>query len=328
MQAMNRLRNFFHRIKGSNLAQNIEMPHTKVLILAAICISVVAIALTYRVKEAKMATLTKNPYSSLAAVAGTSNQVLAADERVAAALAETQNSLLGALAKSGNPFDPNQNDSVSDRFTKDIISAYSKAQYSQNGDTEGGAGSEIDVNSALNNIDTSKLPAPRYTIKEVTIFVPQNKAQIKEFANNFAKTYLVTLAPVATNPTKYSTHLEEVGNLYNLLAANLLKVPVPSELATVHLQIVNSFALMADTFPLIDGEEKDPVKALLGLSLVQKALTELPTLFIKMSQYIKQNGILFDKTEAGSLWLGVPDALPATTASSQANNSYSIDSSE
>jgi hypothetical protein len=70
---------------------------------------------------------------------------------------------------------------------------------------------------------------------------------------------------------------------------------------------------MADTFPFIDGEEKDPVKALLGLRIVQNNLIELPTLFIKINQYFKQNGILFDKSEAGYLWTQLPDSVPQTT---------------
>ena len=333
---MKRVLILFRRLKNSNLIRNIELPHRSVLILAAICVSAVAITLTYKIKEARMITQAESQAiytNNIAAVAGSNDLALAADQRVAAALAETQNVLLGGLATSSNPFDPSPKDSISDRFTKDIISAYSKSQYSQNTalGSNAGASSNIDESTvgadALNNIDTSKLPHERYTLNNISVFIPQNKADIKTYAETFAKVYLQTIAPVGKNPNAYNSNITAVGGLYKQISSNLLKLKVPNDLALIHLKIVNSFALMADTFPLIDGEEKDPVKALLGLSLVQKSLTELPTLFIQINKYFKQNGILFEKNTVGAMWLQVPDTLPKSTTPST-DQSSQIDMSQ
>lgn len=305
---MRSLRASFKHIKHRLKTANIELPHSKTLILAAICVVAIGITLSYRIKQARV-----EAASSVTAEAGTNDQTLAADERVAAAIASAQDDLLGALASSTNPFEPTPKDNTSDRFTKDILAAYAQYQY---GTDDTIADPQTASDNAINNIDTSTLPQKPYGMKDLTLFVPQNNVEIQTYGSTFAKTYLTLLAPVAQNPAIYNSDIEKVGGLYRNIAASLAKIPVPNDLAQEHLAVVNDFAQMADTFPLIDGQEKDPVRALLGLRIVQTDLAELPTMFIKINQYFKQNGILFDKSNPGYLWTQVPDTLPAASANS------------
>ncbi len=295
-----------------------EMPHKGVLVLASICIVAIGISLTYRIKEARIEALnTAAAYTNNIAVeAGTSNQVLAADERVAAALAETQDDLLGTLASSSNPFAPNPKDSISDRFTKNIVAAYSQYEFSKTGDFNLDSAS----NDTINSIDTSSLPKEKYTLNDLHVYIPKTKDEIKVYGNTFAKTYIGDILPVANDPSTYSSNINAVGNLYRKIAADLMKISVPNELATAHLQIANNFNLMADTFPSIDGQEKDPVKALLGLQVIKTAMTGIPPMFIKINKYFKGNGIIFENTEPGAIWAQVPDTVPAGAPDSTAQN--------
>lgn len=297
--------------KLSHNIKNIEMPHTGVLVLAAICISVIAISLSFQIKTSREKF---NLSNNIIAEAGTSESSLAADKRIAAALAETQQDILGSLSISSNPFEPNPKDTLSDSFTKNIVSAYSKYQYSGATDLNGLS------NSAVNNLDTSSLPQKRYSIKDIKIYVPTNNNEIKEYGNMFAKNYLTALAPVVNAPSKYSGDISAIGEIYKQISKNLLEMKVPNEVAINHLQVINDFSLMADTFPLINGQEKDPVKALLGLRLVQDSMTNVPQMFIQINKYFKQNAIIFDKSEPGSIWNQVPDAIPESANSGSASN--------
>ncbi len=298
--------------KASKFLKNIEMPHKSVMVLAAICISAIAISLSYKIKEASMQVAGAQYSANIAVEAGTSEQALAADKRIAAALAETQADILGSLATSTNPFDPSPKDSMSDTFTKNIVTAYAKYQYAGNGGADLSALSD----EALSNLRADTLPQKKYAITDVIMFVPKSDAEIKEYGNAFAKNYLTALVPVMNSPAKYDADINAVSGIYRQISANLIKMRVPSEVAVTHLQVVNDFTLMADTFPLINGQEKDPVKALLGLSLIQDSMTEVPQLFVQIHKYFKQNGIIFDKNEPGSIWDQVPDSISEAVSKS------------
>jgi hypothetical protein len=274
-----------------------ELPHTKILVLAAVCISMIAITIAYKVSEARKEVLKQK---NISVSAGSDSETTAADRRVADALYEAQLGSLGNLASSSDPLAPSPKDTLTDRFSKDIFQAY--IQFERSGEQL----SETELSqNPIANIKTDFLPKPQYTSMDVTVFVPKTKDEIKQYGNLFAKTYLDALAPIGAHPEMFSDDLVNIGKVYRKTGEQLIKIKAPAEIAEKQLNLANGFVIMAQAFPLVNGQQKDPVKALLGLRTVKDSMENQITMFTEMSSYFKRNDILFEKGEPGALWNGI-----------------------
>ncbi len=270
-----------------------ELPHKKVLILGAVCTSVVLISLSFKIATDRSAV----KENSLIAVEGESEINQLADKRVLETLEQIKLEELKDLASSTNPFAPNPNDTVSDRFAKDVFAAYLKYEQS------GGKLSDDELSrEAISNIKTDFVPKPRYNLSHIKIFAPKNKDEIKAYGNQFAKEYLETVAKTQTNPEKYSKRVSDLRPIYEEIVRNMLKMQVPSQIASEHIELMNSLGIMSDSLLLVDSQADDPVKALLGLRMIQESVPKQYGMFIRISDFFQQSGILFDDAEYGSIW--------------------------
>lgn len=269
------------------------LPHKKVLILGAVCISIIAILLTYKISNEKRLLIEQ---SDLSVVGGKSEEQIAADRKIIEALNKAKIASLGMLASSTNPFDPSPKDSVSDRFSKDIFSAY--LQYQQDGVLPDGDA----IIDNLEYLDIRDIDKNKYSLAFLNIFVPTTTEELKGYGNNFAKVYLDTVKPVDQNIAKYQSDINNMVPIYKALGENLLKVRVPSAIANEHLQLVNQYLKQADAFVLVGGEVKDPVKALLGLKVVREGMLIQVEMFTKIKKYLNDNGIIYEVSEPGNFW--------------------------
>lgn len=89
---------------------------------------------------------------------------------------------------------------------------------------------------------------------------------------------------------------------YYALAKDLAAVPVPPTLSPLHLQIVNDFSAIADSYTDMEAAPTDPLKGAAGLQAYQSLINEITRVFINVAQQLKQNGILFTKDEPGNAW--------------------------
>lgn len=281
-----------------------ELPHTKILVLAAVCISIIFVTIAYKISEAKKTTLRQK---NISVSAGTDNTRFAADQRIADALYEAQLAGLGSLASSSDPLAPSPKDTLTDRFSKDIFQAY--IQFERSGEQL--SENELSQNP-INNIKTDFLPKPKYSSMDVAVFTPKNKDEIKQYGNLFAKTYTDSLSPIGKNPEMFSDDLVNIGKIYKKTGETLIKIKAPAEIAEKQLNLANGFIIMSQAFPLVNGQQKDPVKALLGLRTVKDAMENQITMFTEMSTYFKRNDILFEKGEPGALWNGVSSSSTVT----------------
>lgn len=268
------------------------IPHTRVLIIAAVCISVIGISLSYKVstEQAKLAE------QNVTVSAGKTPEEIANDKKIIAALEEARIKSLGILASTTNPFAPTPKDTISDRFAKDVFAAY--LEYDQKGKLP-------DPDSWVNNLDyldISDIKKNKYTLAFLPVFSPQTKEEIKEYGNQFAKTYLETILPVDRDPVKYQSDVKNMTPIYRNIGENLMKLRVPSAVASEHLELANQYLKQADAFLLVSGEAKDPAKALLGLKVVQDGMQTQIEMFTRIKKYFKDNGILFESGEPGNFW--------------------------
>jgi Cdc6-like AAA superfamily ATPase len=270
-----------------------ELPHRKVLILGAICASIILVSLSYKLASNKSAV----KESSLVAVAGETESNQLADKRILETLEQIKLEELKDIASSTNPFAPDPKDTVSDRFAKDVFAAYLK--YQQN---EGKISDDDLSRDAIANIKTDFIPKPRFNLSSIKIFAPKNNDEIKAYGNQFAKEYLETVGKTQTNPEKYSKRVSDLRPIYEEIVANMKKMQVPSQIASEHIELMNSLGIMSDSLALIDAQSDDPVKALLGLRMIQESVPKQYNMFIRISDFFQQNGILFSNSEYGSIW--------------------------
>jgi hypothetical protein len=280
---------------SSNFPQKHDiLPHRKILILGAVCISIIGIILTYKITEERRLVAEKE--YELSVVAGKSEEQILADKKIIEALNKAKIDSLGALASSTNPFDPSPKDSVSDRFTKDIFSAYLK--YDRDGVLPDG---DALVNN-LEYLNIQDVEKNKYTLAFLNIFVPTTKEEIRNYGNEFAQTYLTAIKPVDENLVKYRSDINTMVPIYREIGENLMKIRVPSAVADKHLQLANQFLKQADAFILVGGQVKDPVKALLGLKVIREGITSQVEMFTQIKGYLKDNDIIYEKTEPGNFW--------------------------
>lgn len=280
---------------NSNPSQKHDiLPHRKILILGAVCISIIGIILTYKItKENRL--IAENE-QNLSVVSGKTEEQILADRKIIEALNKAKIDSLGALASSTNPFDPSPKDSISDRFTKDIFSAYLK--YDRDGVLPDG---DTLVNN-LEYLNIQDVEKNKYTLAFLNIFVPTTKDEIRNYGNEFAKTYLTAIKPVDENIVKYRSDINTMVPIYKEIGENLMKMRVPSTVADEHLQLANQFLKQADAFILVGGQVKDPVKALLGLKVIREGITVQVEMFTQIKGYLKDNDIIYEKTEPGNFW--------------------------
>ena len=271
-----------------------EQPsHRRVLIVAAVCFSIVGISLTYKISEDKKISLE----NSVSITSNNSDDQIKSDQRVIDALNKAKIDALGALATSSNPFLPSPKDNVSDRFTKDIISAY--AEYDQ---TDQAPDAESIVNN-MDYLDTSDIEKNKYSLAYLPIFVPTTKDQIKEYGNEFARIYLTDLAPVNNDTTgKYQTDLSLMVPIYRKIGEDLMKIKTPASVSAAHLSLANDYLKQSDAFTLIDKEDSDPVQALLGLKVVSEAVPRQAGNYAQITNYLDTNGIIYGAGEPGNFW--------------------------
>ncbi len=136
----------------------------------------------------------------------------------------------------------------------------------------------------------------------MNIFAPTSKDEIRAYGNEYARVFLEIVDPVAKNPFKYRSDINNMVPIYRSLGESLLKLKVPSPIANEHLGLVNQYLKQADAFILVGGEVKDPVKALLGLQVVREGIPAQVEMYTKIKTYIYNNGIVYEKSEPGNFW--------------------------
>ncbi|HEY1037095.1 MAG TPA: hypothetical protein VGE62_00770 [Candidatus Paceibacterota bacterium] len=270
----------------------LELPHKKVLVLASVCASVILIVFSFQLaKERKSKVGTAGNSGQI--VAGESIESRIADKRILAALQDAQ--IASLKATSSNPFAPLPTDTVSDRFSKDVFSAFLK--YNSDENTDLSAVSQ----DAVNNIDTKDLPKYRYNLSNIRLFIAKDTNEIKNYGEKFAIEYIGGLMPVNAEPEKYQS-LKNLALVYKNVADRLLSVQVPDKVANLHLELTNSFQLLSELLPIIEDQTKDPLKSLLALSMVQEAMSKQVTLFTDIRNFFNQNGIIYGDQEMGRVW--------------------------
>jgi hypothetical protein len=155
--------------------------------------------------------------------------------------------------------------------------------------------------------------AHQYTAADLTLSA-QNSDALKAYGNavmavvtahpkaNYQDTVLAVGKAVDTGSSAALAPLAGIQGEYRALLQALLAVPVPPNMAPLHLKVVNDFAVMVAAYDDMAVALEDPLRGAAGFDIYNSTTDELGRVFINIGQIFAQNGILFTKDEPGSVW--------------------------
>lgn len=200
--------------------------------------------------------------------------------------------------KLSQSFKKNSSDNLTDTLSKDIFTQYIK--YNTSGNLEQSQVDKI-TNEILknSNIDTEDL-VTYSDIKTNT----SNMNNLKLYANNMiiiqdGINKGILSIEKKNNKTPY------IASIYNTTAKLLTNVEVPELLSQEHINIINGYKNYSNGMYLLDQQDNDPAKALLGLKKIKDSTEQLTKSFEKINKTIILNKdmINFTENDPGILWI-------------------------
>ncbi len=279
-------------MKNSIAAKN---SHNKVLILGAICISIIAGVVSYKITDYKSQQndIRKQRSAGLFNITGDKEDPTIT--KILSAIDNSQPSI--GTSTEEDPFTITDKDNATARLAKQVYSDYVN-QEAGNSDLNV---SDIAQN-AIGQLSSSDIPRAKYGINSIIFNTDSNSETLRLYGNNFAEIYMRNMRIIADNQKKYSNSLAEIAVIYENVSKELLKLHVPPQISSSHLAIVNNYQIIADSFRLIDMQSQDPVRSLLGVKSSKEAINDNDQMFANISKYFKNNDIIFGNNEVGVIW--------------------------
>ncbi|HZS43245.1 MAG TPA: thrombospondin type 3 repeat-containing protein [Candidatus Paceibacterota bacterium] len=193
--------------------------------------------------------------------------------------------------------DNSASNNLTQSLSKNFFTSYLTAQ-DQNGKVSEPDKSTL-IQNILSGVPSSTPAAQKYTLDSLNIINSPSKDQIKTYANALASVYQKDSDDylLISNPT-----YDQSASYYKKLANDLSKIAVPNEIGEIHLSIVNGYNQMYVALSDLNNYQTDPVKGVLDAKLYQNNRNILPTFYLKIAQYLRENAIIFNKDEPGLMW--------------------------
>lgn len=197
--------------------------------------------------------------------------------------------------KFSKSFEKNSSDNLSDSLSKDIFTQYIK--YNTSGEIN-----EKEIANITNNILKTKVeienPLKIGQIKTTT----SNVENLKIYGTNVAIVQDALNKGLANITTK-KDRTPYVIAAYKGTAQVLSQIQVPDMLADNHLLIVNGYIKYYEGLQMLQQQDKDPAKALLGLNKIQSAVADITNGFDKIQKTIILNKVEYTENDLGKMWL-------------------------
>lgn len=106
------------------------------------------------------------------------------------------------------------------------------------------------------------------------------------------------------NPALLSD-LAIISNAYKNIVTDMLKVPVPAEIATEHLMLLNAFAAIRDDVSGMEQVFTDPMLSYIRVKRYQGDVDGLAASIEGVRQTLEEKKLVFDKNDAGSFFFSL-----------------------
>lgn len=197
--------------------------------------------------------------------------------------------------KFSNNFKKNSSDNLTDTFSKDVFNQYIK--YNASG--------EIDKNEILNitqNVLKNKDLIENPTIRNDIKTVPSNINNLRIYGNEIAMVQEGFNRGVISLEDK-KNKAPYIANIYKTTAELLIMINVPEYLSDNHINLINGLKKYSEGLNMMEYQNTDPAKAILGLNKVKNANTEILKSFEKIKKTIILNKINYSEKDPGYFWV-------------------------
>lgn len=99
--------------------------------------------------------------------------------------------------------------------------------------------------------------------------------------------------------------LSIISSAYKNIVADMLKLPVPDEVASKHLNLLNTFAAIADDVSGMEQVFTDPMLSYIKVKRYQDDVDGLAGAIEGMRKVLEEKKLVFDKNDAGSLFFSL-----------------------
>lgn len=166
------------------------------------------------------------------------------------------------------------------------------------------------ANDVALTLDTS----PKYTMSSLRI-TPSNEQSLKKYADtvalirdkyfsDFATTHSQTYILASGSTKQVEKILLSSKDYYQKMTKDLLVIPVPDTVASVHLELINNYAHSAENLGKVSIVDEDPLSTMLGLKQYEDLSENEVEILKKMGLLFAESGILFTSTDPAFLIWG------------------------
>ncbi len=233
-------------------------------------------------------------------------------------------------ASGGSLPPPPEAGTITAAFTKNFLTLYLSAKQANGGAPLSQADTMTIAQEALNQLAQMVTAAPDFkSARDLTVSGSGPDA-LRTFAAAAEAIFLKNTSNATTteiNYLKYAvegndatalTHIASISKAYRDAAAGLAALPVPKELSTADLMLINALARMSQITSDFARATTDPLAAILALKQYPQAVLALNTAFTYIGTTYKDAGITLPTGTPGASFVNlVADIAASRGATSQ-----------
>jgi len=216
--------------------------------------------------------------------------------------------------------------SLTDAFAKNFFSLYLTAKQQKNGDLSEQEMSDL-AQKSMSDVIAAVKPAPNFkTAADLTVtgsgpealrtFAASAEAIFTAVKNDSAKSEVLYLQDIVENHDATAAgHILSIAKSYRDAAVGLAKLPVPKELATTDLNLINALMRISQVATDFAGVDQDPLTTIFALQQYPQAVLNLGGSFIDIYTVYKNAGVTLP---AGTPGAGFVNLIQNVAAKQQA----------
>lgn len=278
--------------------------HKKTLNIAAVCVVILLTTFLYVQKSNKTAEEKRNNI----AVQGTDaeGKLLAVDQYQQNIIDSITQQQIESFEKVSNSFKKNESDTLSEKIAKDVFGQY--IEYNTSGTLDAATLQQMTVN----NMVGEEPYTPTVRINNLKLAAP-NVENLKIYTNRIAKIQLGLDQAIASVGNKPDVDIY-IKNIF-IAASNLYyRQSVPSSMGEYHANIINAYRQYVTAFGLLQLQQTDPARALLGVDQAKKAGEAIIKNLNEIRNIAILNKVIYEPTDPAFQWINTTGNSTITKA--------------
>lgn len=158
------------------------------------------------------------------------------------------------------------------------------------------------VNDLSKQVTEQASIRPHYSMVDLSI-VETSQQSLLSYGERTAQVALTALTKMDTYQNlKDAEYFLALSKEYKTYADEMSRVTVPSTSQEVHLELINYLYRTSTFFETMVNADKDPLSSLVILSQYKTLIVDDIQIYTALSQYFKNNGIIFDTESTINFW--------------------------